>query len=351
MSSLIAVDDYNKAKEYEEKYLKSKIDFVRKSNKEKAIKHYEIAANAGNEDAMYDLAIYYSYSGFLGYKKINEEIFRFDLPENKEKTLYWLKKAAELNHSKSIEDLVFIYTWKINDDQQNLYYLLKRYEVDGICEISSIINIYKKIDPKKGIEFINSYVNKHNIDLKSWQFSIELANLYKMTNQKEKMDQIYRLIVSNEKYERYNVSAYLYVANDDYSKGNYENALKYYKMCGSITKIKEMSKNNQAITSKEFFEYVKEKNYVLELSKCYLEGYGTDKNEKEGFALLKNHYDELCKRGAGMYLNASLLVPLAECYYFGKGTTYNLKEALKLFLVAEKKQDIVNYDILYANKG
>ncbi len=173
--------------------------------------------------------------------------------------------------------------------------------------------------------------------------------MYKATNQKDKMDQLYRLLASSETYSHHHADAYYYVADDYISKGDYKNAIIYYKKTGYVTKLKELAKNNQGITPAEYFDYVKYNNNSTELAKCYLEGFGTAKDEKAGFTLLKNQYDNMIKWNQyGTHLSAYHIVPLAECYYFGRGTTYNLKEALKLFLQAEKCVGIEHFDILYA---
>ncbi len=129
MSSLIALNEYKQAKLHEQKYLKtyhSRIDLTSKSHKEKAMKYYELAANTGNEDAMFDLAIIYSQYGNLGYKKFD---YRTIKPNNDycTKAIYWAKKAADLNHKDAINVMCYYYFYGEKNDKARLVYLLKRY--------------------------------------------------------------------------------------------------------------------------------------------------------------------------------------------------------------------------------
>ena len=351
MSSIIALDDYNKAKEHREKYFKARrstIDLTSKMHHEKALKHYEIAADAGNVDAMFDLAVYYASHGSLSETAIRS-LANYKNDEYIKKAISYLKKAANLNHKEAIDILITHYTWDDKNEKELLIYLLKEYENGYNDDVSRIIARYESLDPNGGIEFINQHIQKNNIDLKTWRHTIDLANLYEKTTQINKRNEIYRIIASNEKYEIHNRAAYEYVGNDYYLKADYKNAVNYYKKCGILSKIKEMAKSIEGISPKEYFEYVKKSNNSFEVAKCYLEGFGTEKNLEGGFNLLKSSYENLKRWDyRGNYITAALLVPLAECYYFGKGTSQDLKEALKLFLDAEKKADVKDYDILYA---
>ncbi len=361
MSSIIALDDYNKAKEHREKYLKalrSTIDLTSKLHHDKALKHYEIAANAGNVDAMYDLAVYYANHGRLVETAIHSLAY-YDSNEDVKKAIYWLKKAANLDHEFAINILIQFYTVYIKNDKEKLVYLLKQYENGYSKDIEPILKIFESIDLNKGIEFLNNLIQKNNIDIKTWRYSIELAKFYDKTTQINKRNEIYRIIASNVKYETYNYDAYIFVGDEYRNKKDYKQALNYYKKCDALSQIKSMAEMGRVllggIKPEEYFEYLNESNKSVEIAKCYLEGFGTKIDKEKAFEILKSNYKLLTynrivikNKSLYDYSYAYDIVPLAECYYFGRGTKQDLKEALKLFLEAESKSDIKDYDILYA---
>ena len=299
---------------------------------------------------MYRVALIASSDG-LGNSKISYDVFDYPYEEKKEKVLYWLKRCAEMNHKEAIDALIHIYSYKIKNEQQNLFYLLKKHNNGEQVNLLDILNIYKRVNVQEGIQFIKKYIQENKIDLAEWQHTMDLAEFYEKANQIEQVHQCYRLAASSNTYSHNKAKAYEFVANEYYEKKDYVNAVRLYKFMGYNSMLKKMAQNNEGFTPKEYFEYIKSKSYLRwDLGECYLEGFGVEKNEKEGFKCLKNEYERLKSYEATYgktqtFIYAYVLVKIGDCYYNGKGTGEfaDSYKALKYYLEAEKKPDYQSY--------
>ena len=120
---------------------------------------WEIAAEAGDADAMYNLAHTYQmqvkdydkaiYWYKMAYEKepsndiANNLGYIYDDLKQYDKAVIWYNKAAENNHVQAIYNMAFMYDKKLNEKEKAIKYYKKAYHLGDINAPASIGIIYK----------------------------------------------------------------------------------------------------------------------------------------------------------------------------------------------------------------